>query len=67
MGTVGHWMHEHHVLPAFHWHVDLDAVVDFLKAQWVILLLLAMGVVAIITAILIAWPIFSYIGARWFG
>lgn len=64
MGAVGHWFEEHHMVP--HFHFDWHAVVDVLKTSWLTVLLIVMGVFAIITAILIAWPVAAYIASKFF-
>jgi hypothetical protein len=66
-GNVSHWLHEHHILPEVHWRLDWVGMVDFLKATWLIVVLLVLGIMALITAVLIAWPALSYLGSRLFG
>jgi len=66
MGTVNHWLHDHHLLPdenAMTW----SCVVDLLKTQWVVALLLVTGIMAVITAVLVSWPVIAFIGSRLFG
>ena len=36
------------------------------RTGWVILVLAALGVMALITAVLVAWPALAYIAARFF-
>lgn len=66
-GQVSHWLQEHHFLPEVHWRLDWTGLVDILRATWVVVLLLLLGIMAFITAVLIAWPALSYLGARLFG
>lgn len=67
MGYVGHWLHEHHVMPTIHWQMDWTKVTDVLRTQWVLFVLLVVGAMAVVTAILIAWPMLAYLGAKFFG
>ncbi len=62
---VNRWLHEHRLLPAGVWH--LAQVVDFLKAQWVLLMLLALGFMAFVTAVLLAWPALAFLAAKLFS
>ena len=38
----------------------------WLRTGWVVLVLAALGVMALITAVLVAWPALAYIAARFF-
>lgn len=64
---VSHWLHAHHILPEVRWHLDWDRVADYLRATWVVVVLLVLGIMAFITAVLIAWPALSYLGSRLIG
>jgi len=64
-GDGNRWLREHHLLPARVWH--MAQVVDFLKAQWVLLMLLALGFMAFVTAVLLAWPALAFLAAKLFG
>lgn len=66
-GQVSHWLHEHHFLPEIHWRPDVAGLVDYLRATWVVVLLILLGIMAFITAVLIAWPALSYLGSRLIG
>lgn len=66
-GQVRHWLHDHHFLPEVHWRLDRVGFVDTLRATWVVVILLLLGIMAFITAILIAWPALSYLGSRLIG
>lgn len=66
-GNVSHWFHEHHILPAVHWHPELAGFFEFLRATWVLMVLLLLGLMAFITAVLVAWPALSYLGSRLMG
>jgi phosphosulfolactate phosphohydrolase-like enzyme len=66
-GNVSHWFHEHHILPVTQWHSEVAEFVDLLRATWVIMVLLLLGLVALVTAVLIAWPALSYLGAKLIG
>lgn len=63
-GNVSQWCHEHHVLPEVPWSGEGVGFVDFLKTTWVVVVLLLLGLMAVITAVLIAWPALSYLGAQ---
>lgn len=63
-GNVSQWFHEHHLLPEAHWRLERVGVVDFLKTTWLIIVLLLLGLMAFVTAVLIAWPALSYLGSR---
>jgi hypothetical protein len=66
-GNVSQWFHEHHLLPEAHRHQELAGFVDFLRATWVIMVLVLLGLMAFITAVLVAWPALSYLGSRLIG
>jgi len=66
-GNVTHWLQEHHLLPATQGHFDPANVGEFLKSTWLVVLLLLLGVMALITAVLVAWPALSYIGSHLMG
>jgi hypothetical protein len=40
---------------------------DLAAGSWVLVLLLAAGIVAVVTAVLVAWPAIAYIASRYFG
>ena len=40
---------------------------DTVKSSYLILILAALGVVAFVSAVLIAWPALAYIGAKLFN
>ncbi len=63
-GNVSHWFEEHHILPVAQWHPEVAGFVEVLSATWVIAVLLLLGLVALITAVLVAWPALSYLGSR---
>jgi hypothetical protein len=63
-GNVSQWCHEHHLLPAAPWSGVRGGFVDFLKTSWVIVVLLLLGLMAVVTAALIAWPALSFLGAK---
>lgn len=65
MGYVGHWFHEHHMAPS-NFHLEWTEVVDFLKTSWLTLILVVLGVMAIVSAVLIAWPVLAHLAARFF-
>lgn len=67
MGTLGQWFQEHNLLPVTGGSGKKVGFVDIVRSTWVIVVLLLLGLMALITAVLIAWPALSYIGARWFG
>jgi len=66
MGRVelDRWLHEHH-LPTTE-VLQFAQVTDFLRAQWVLLLLLALGFMAFVTAVLVAWPAVAFLAAKLF-
>lgn len=66
-GTLGQWFHEHHLLPETGGHLERVGFAEILRNIWVIVALLLLGLMALITAVLIAWPALSFIGAKWFG
>jgi hypothetical protein len=66
-GNVSHWLHEHHILPVTQWHPEVAEFGDFLRATWVTTVLLLLGLMAFITAVLIAWPALSYLGSKLIG
>lgn len=63
-GNVSHWFHEHHILPVAQWHPDLTGFVEFLRATWVVTVLVLLGLLAFVTAVLISWPALSYLGSK---
>jgi|GEM_PF-3493591 len=65
MGYVTNWLQEHHLVPAT-LTSGRESAVDLLKAGWLTLLLLLLGVMAIISAVLIAWPVLAHVAARFF-
>lgn len=67
MGTFEQWLHEHHLLPETGERAERYGFVEVVKNTWVIVVLLLLGLMALVTAVLIAWPALSYIGSRWFG
>jgi len=40
---------------------------DLAAGSWVLVLLLVAGFVAVVTAILVAWPAIAYLASRFFG
>lgn len=40
---------------------------DLAAGSWVLVLLLAAGIVALVTAVLVAWPAIAYIASHHFG
>jgi len=66
MGFVGHWLQEHHwpkEATREHW---LE-VVNLAKVGWVNLLLIVLGIFALMTAIIIAYPALAFLAARFFS
>lgn len=62
MGTVTHWMQSHH-WPTISHHPRFD-LVGFLKGSWLTVLLLVLGLFALVTAVLVAWPVVAHLAAR---
>lgn len=67
MGSLGQWFHEHHLLPETGGSGARVGFAELVRSTWLTVVLLLLGVMALITAVLIAWPAISYIGAKWFG
>ena len=40
---------------------------DLASGTWVLLVLFAAGIVALVTAVLVAWPAIAYLASRFFG
>jgi len=66
-GDMSHWLQQHHLLPESHWPPKGTWFIDFLKTTWLLVVLLVMGAMALITAVLVAWPALSYLGAKLFS
>lgn len=66
-GTLGQWFHEHHLLPETGERLAGAGFGEILRSTWVVIVLLLLGLLALITAVLIAWPALSIIGAKLFG
>jgi len=60
MVTVSQWFGEVQQLVG-HW-----SVVQFLKDSWLFLLLLLFGACAVVTAVLIAYPVLAHLAAKFF-
>ncbi|PNU19740.1 hypothetical protein C2E25_11130 [Geothermobacter hydrogeniphilus] len=65
MRSVTHWMHDHHWDSAS-LHQHWTGFFGVLKNVWLGLLLLVLGIVALITAVIIAYPVTAYIAAKFF-
>jgi hypothetical protein len=65
MGYVRNWLQERHVAPV-NMTPDRVSAVDLLKGAWLTVLLVLLGVMAIISAVLIAWPVLAHVAARFF-
>jgi len=48
-------------------HSLVERLHDLASSSWVMFLLLLGGLVALITAVLVAWPAIAYLASRYFG
>ncbi len=65
MGHVSHWLNEHGMNVS---RVSLtrEGMMELFKGMWLGVLLLFLGVVAFVSAVILAYPVMAHIAAKFF-
>ena len=65
MGYISHWLQEHGMEHAGS-GLTREGVIELMKGMWLGVLLLLLGVVAFVSAVILAYPVMAHIAAKFF-